>query len=214
MRSLLRPSLTLSILAFCVLSGSCKLNVEILRENALSSMVGAERMFFLENIRNDSSVDELAILGREAAREGYVGIMRYLQSRNVDFNQPDEFGWNTILVATDQGDVAMVRFLVEVAGSDVRAKLKNRSSALMLAARRGSVDLCRYLLDRGSNVDAKSDSGMTALMYAAASGSVELARLLVERGADIQVLDNSGNSALSYTDSGDMKEYLATIGLR
>ena len=84
----------------------------------------------------------------------------------------------------------------------------------MLAARAGSLEVCRYLLDRGTNIDAKSSHGLTALMYAASSGNLELTKTLVDRNADTQVLDSYGNNAQTFATASPVKDYLTSIGLK
>jgi len=206
-------ALLLSGLALAVL-GSCKLDANAMRKATLERITGAERIFFLENISGASIDTDMARLAREAARSGYVQIIRYLWTGGADLNQTDESGMSPILIAASRGDLPLIRFLVEIAGSDVRAKNGSKTTTLMLAARAGSLEVCRYLLDRGSNIDAKSIHGMTALMYAASSGNLELTKLLIERNADTQVLDSYGNNALNFTTATTISDYLLGLGLK
>lgn len=193
---------------------SCKLDVNALRQDTLTKISGPERIFFLENVANSTIDTDLSAMAREAARFGYVQVIRYLLNRGADLNQTDTEGWSPILIAASRGDLALIRFLVEIAGSDVRAKNNSKTTSLMLAASSGSLEVCRYLLDRGANVDAKSSRGLTALMHGVSSGKLELAKLLVERGADTQVIDSFGTNALAYATTTTMKDYLVSLGLK
>lgn len=204
--------LALAAAVFCL--GGCKLNTNLLRQDTLDKTSGAEKMFFLESVSGASLDADTGALAREAARNGYVQVLRYLQGRGVDLNQADGEGWSPILIAASRGDLPAVRYLVEMAAADIRAKNNSRTTTLMLAARSGNLDLARYLLDRGANPNAKSVRSLTALMYGAASGNVDLAKLLVERGADTQVADGFGNNALAYASGAAMRDYLAALGLR
>ena len=78
----------------------------------------------------------------------------------------------------------MIGKLVD-AGADVNAPvLSHGETALMMAARTGSVPAVQALLDRGARVDAKENlRGTTALMWAAEEGHAAVLRLLIERGA-------------------------------
>ncbi len=206
-------SVVLMLLA-TIISSSCKLDTNSMRQNVLSQSTGREKLFFLENLAGTETQGDLAVMAREAARAGYIHILQYLQNRGTDLNQADLAGWSPILLAASQGHLTTVRYLVEMVGADVRAKNRLKTTCLMLAAGAGNLDICRYLLDRGANVNAKSNHGTTALMYAAASGSVELAKQLVERGADIQIKDNNTFNALLYAEGTDMQTYLKSIGLQ
>ena len=192
----------------------CRLDSNTMRQSVLEQSTGAEKLFFLENIAGTESQGDLSVSARDAARGGYVHVLQYLQTRGADLNQADAAGWSPILLAARSGQLATVRYLVEIIGADVRAKNRIKTTCLMLAAGAGQAELCRYLLDRGANVDAKSNHGITALMYAASSGNTELAKLLVERGADTQIRDNGGGNALSYAEGAAMTEYLKSLGLQ
>src|SRR5690606_582727 len=57
---------------------------------------------------------------------------------------------------------------------------------LMLAARAGSVDAVRVLLDRGADPNAaETERGTTALMQAADQGHANVMSVLIEHGADV-----------------------------
>ena len=66
-----------------------------------------------------------------------------------------------------------------------RAAAASGSTALIMAARAGSVGVLRVLIDLGANVDAVTDEGATALMVASQNGHSECVRLLIEARADV-----------------------------
>ena len=66
-----------------------------------------------------------------------------------------------------------------------RAAAASGSTALVMAARAGSVGALRALIDLGADVDAVTDDGATALMVAAQNGHSECVRLLIEARADV-----------------------------
>src|SRR5882762_4210840 len=72
------------------------------------------------------------------------------------------------------------------AGGNVEVPNQEGQTALMLAARAGSLEVAGLLVRHGANVNAREAwRGQTALMWAAAAGSVELTRFLIGHKADI-----------------------------
>ena len=69
---------------------------------------------------------------------------------------------------------------------------------LMNAARSGSIEECRRLINNGADVNATDDTGQTALMVAAMSNRVSIARLLIDNRADINMSSISGLTALHF----------------
>ena len=67
---------------------------------------------------------------------------------------------------------------------------------LLLAAREGSVEGIRSLLDRGAPITAANNMGLTALILAATGGHEGAVRELLARGADVDARDTHGGSAL------------------
>ena len=66
-----------------------------------------------------------------------------------------------------------------------------RTSALMMAAWYGRVDVVRFLLDHGVDPNARhAQDGDTALHVAAYTGNADLVRLLLEHGAQVNVIDD------------------------
>jgi uncharacterized protein len=82
--------------------------------------------------------------------------------------------------------------LLLAAGADANATMKSGETALMMAARSGSLEAVGALLARGARHDARERRGQTALMWAAAEGHAAVVRALVENGADINATLDSG----------------------
>jgi hypothetical protein len=77
--------------------------------------------------------------------------------------------------------------------------LFNGTSALHVAARCGSLETVRTLIERGASIELKSDSAnkeMTALLFAAEGGQAKVAKLLLESGASIHATAQSGATPL------------------
>jgi hypothetical protein len=84
----------------------------------------------------------------------------------------------------------------------------------MLAARRGSEDLVRFLAKHRANVQARNRYGDTALMLAALKGHGEVVKILADAGAEV---DHKGWTPLAYAafeGHADIVRYLLGKGAR
>jgi ankyrin repeat protein len=80
----------------------------------------------------------------------------------------------------------------------VNAKMKDGTTALLAASRRGYTDVATYLLDNGADPHIKGEGGLTALMAASASGFKDVVFMLLERTSiDVSAVDSNGWSALT-----------------
>src|SRR6267143_561253 len=76
------------------------------------------------------------------------------------------------------------------------ALLTPEQSALMSAARLGSVVAIQVALEKGADVNSRDKDGKTALMWAAYMGRVQAVVELVSAGADVNTVDSTGWTAL------------------
>ena len=145
-----------------------------------------------------------------AARTGRAEALRALVRHGANVNATEPVRHQTALMwAAHANNAAAVKILIE-GGADVNARtvippprddpeftyMDFRSkhsfsspppggfSALVLAARAGSLDAVRALLDAGADVDAAVSDGRSALILACANARWEVADLLVDRGAN------------------------------
>ncbi|KAL2848401.1 ankyrin repeat-containing domain protein [Aspergillus pseudoustus] len=82
---------------------------------------------------------------------------------------------------------------------DISALNKNRHHLLAIAAKSGSLHICKSLLERRFEINARCGGRHygTGLVAAAAQGHSELVRYLVESGADVHMLLPGGEQGLS-----------------
>ncbi len=86
-------------------------------------------------------------------------------------------GWTPLHYAAYEGHVALVDKLL-AAGAPADALAPNRSSALMLAARNGHIDVVRRLLALQVDLEQTNDSGFTAESWALDGGNTDIAELI------------------------------------
>jgi ankyrin repeat protein len=83
---------------------------------------------------------------------------------------------------------------VSYVGQTVLAK--GSWTPLMYAARQGSLDAARVLVEAGAELNATDPDGTTPLMFTVINGHYDLARFLVEKGADVNLPDRAGMTPL------------------
>jgi len=138
-----------------------------------------------------------------AARTGNADAVKALLAHGANVNAREQWRQETALMwAATENHADVVQALIG-AGADVNAKsvvwdwpkLKLRSgdlgvalpgggfSALMYAARQGSLESARLLVEGGADFNYKEPQGYTPLLVGILNGQYELAAMLVDKGA-------------------------------
>jgi len=153
-----------------------------------------------------------------AARTGKTDAIRLLLEAGAGVNAKESWGGTTALMwAVAEGHAEAAKLLI-AAGADVNARSHYVAAAngrgfegrtpsasrteekveefasgwltpLMFAAREGSLELARILIDAGAGVDAAAGDGKTALALAIFNGNYEVASFLVDSNADVNKAD-------------------------
>jgi len=170
-----------------------------------------------------------------AARTGSVDAVRRLLTRGANANVVEPWlGETALMWAASENHAGVVRLLIESgAAANTRSKVLDapvlefpRSggpnsplprggwTALMFAAREGSIDAARALAESGADLNATAlpqtdvpmkpeeveaaakGVGTTAMVYAIINSHFDLAAALLEKGADPNVADLAGEAAL------------------
>lgn len=76
-----------------------------------------------------------------------------------------------------------------------------QDTPIMLASRRGEVNVVQELLAAGVNVNHRNQDGTNALWAAVVANSFEIADLLLAHGADLDNQNDNGATALMYAAS-------------
>lgn len=149
------------------------------------------------------------------ARTGNVEAAKLLLKAGAKVDAREQWGGQTALIwAAAQNQPAMIRLLA-AKGANVNARSAVRDwerrmtaeerpkdmnrggmSALMFAARDGSIEAVRALLAVGAAVDFTDPDGSTPLLVALMNGHWDVAKLLIESGADVNHWDWWGQSPL------------------
>jgi uncharacterized protein len=117
-----------------------------------------------------------------AIRIDDAGTVKSLLQRGLDPNVRDNKGVPALLWALQIDAPKSAAVIAEQAALDVDAANEAGETALMLAALKADMALCRRLLERGAAVNRP---GWAPLHYAASSSDGKIVMLLLERGAAV-----------------------------
>lgn len=88
---------------------------------------------------------------------------------------------------------------------------QNNDTALMRAARSGTADLCRELIEAGASVNLTNQDGNNALWMACVSESELTIRTLLGNGIDINNQNDNGATALIYAASAGKTDIVKSL---
>lgn len=162
-------------------------------ENVVDSLL-RDRDNHKTNLNARDSMGRTALI--LAAENGYVSIVKTLVHRSANADIVGYDGKKAWQKAVDKGHASVVKTLL----SNKDAPIQDRRSvneALLLASRRGWVDLVRVLLEQEVDLTFQSiGEKWTALHMAAMSGHREVLEILIAKGVDIVIKDRDGRTAL------------------
>lgn len=126
---------------------------------------------------------------------------------NIDLEVLNPAGENALMLASINGQEALVRQLIE-RGADTN---KPGWTALHYAASNGHDKIVRLLLEHHAFVDAESPNGSTPLMLAAQNGSTVTLKMLLEEGAQADQKNQQGLNALDFAVRGERPDAIALL---
>lgn len=155
----------------------------------------------LTEFKKDDDDDVLLIeilteFTKKLQNKGYMQILNnFKKSKNI--NQKDSYGWNFLMLASRQGDIGIVKLLLEK-GAIIDEKDNTGSTALMFASYLGHISVVNLLLESGADVNLTNNNGDTSLMRASLGKYLDVVKLLLAYGANIEVQNRYGDTALHY----------------
>ncbi|MGB6946288.1 MAG: ankyrin repeat domain-containing protein [Bryobacteraceae bacterium] len=151
-----------------------------------------------------------------AARTGNPEIVRLLIEHSADVSaKGEEYGETALIWAVEENHADAAKVLI-AHGADVNERTnplvrsKDRFglegvltilphgnwTPLMYAARQGSLDAARVLVDAGAKLNVTDPDKTTPLLFAIINGHYDTAAMLTEKGTDPNLADTAGMAAL------------------
>lgn len=122
-------------------------------------------------------------LYRAAARQHMGDVRSVLDSAPFLVNYPDDQGWTALMFASREGNLDVVRLLLQ-RGAAPNLRNDDEETSLLLAAKHGHARVVSELLALDDiGIDATDKSGRSAYAWAKDGSSTETAELLSEAGA-------------------------------
>lgn len=146
-------------------------------------------------------------------------LVRSLVHRKVNVEGKNKYGYRPLHVAAAEGDVAMVKILVEEGNAKVNIKtnqhfiVRETKTPLFIALEKGQYEIARYLVEKGADVNALNDSqNSTALTQACRNDHLPMVRFLLEHGANPNGIENYYYFPLALARSQEVVNILVKFG--
>lgn len=162
---------------------------------------------------------EVSVFPYQETRRGEGSALRAWLTQGGQINAPllrsVAETWTPLTLACAEGDVALVRLIVETGGARASASVGTKVLAswapLHVAARYGHAGVAAVLLELGAIVDTRDTIGLTPLMYAAGNGHLKTMEVLLEAGTDASSESPGGATAVDLAEMAGFDDAAALL---
>jgi ankyrin repeat protein len=120
----------------------------------------------------------------------------FFLSKNANYSMSKVTKKSSLIVATEIGNFAAVKYLVEKCGANIDASDENGWNAFSYAADYQYGVISNYLLDHGADIEKCGNDDWTPLLWSASAGNHIATKFLLDRGANIEAKNADGNTSL------------------
>ncbi len=151
-----------------------------------------------------------------ASRAGNVDAVKVLLDHGADANAKETFrGQTSLMWAAAEDHPAVVKLLLAhgadpkvmssdrdttppklMAGTPAAPISKGGLTALIFAARQGSIESAKVLIEAGADINQGDADGNNPLLIAILNNHDELAQILIDKGADVNAANKDGRAPL------------------
>ena len=129
-------------------------------------------------------------------KKNNLKVVKILIEGQADLDLVNKDGWNAFHLAAREGDVDIMKFLLEKSPNCHKTVSKNGRTPLHSAALAGDRECLQYLLSLEHDRDVTDTCGSTPLMDCARKGFKDNIRLFVDKGHSLKALDTFGRDVL------------------
>lgn len=144
-------------------------------------------------------------------REDIAGIKDLKELDNKPKYHP---GTTSLHQAAENGDLSLVRNIVESNKKMVNAGDEFGITPLHFAAINNHIQVVTYLISRGGRVNSKTKKGITPLYGACSEGRKEIVEMLIASGADVNAATEDGAIPLHAASTKEVAELLVKQGAK
>ena len=120
-----------------------------------------------------------------AAQDNFLGIVQLFLKRGADVNLTLNDGTSPLCAAANQGNVEVVRLLLQAPAIQVNKAARNGVTALGIASTRGYKEIVRLLLEKQADPNITNDFGLSPLHVACVRGYKGIVEMLLNVQADM-----------------------------
>jgi quinoprotein dehydrogenase-associated probable ABC transporter substrate-binding protein len=166
----------------------------------------------LEYKANPNAQDEDGwTAGMHAVRSNEPKVFRLLGKHKANFNLVNNDGLTALAMAVfDNKANAVVAMLDNNANPDF-AMGSAKYNALMVAVKKGNLQMAQTLLQYKANPNARNAGGLTPLMIAAFGNEDMIVSLLLKAGATTSLKDDQGKTALMLAKENEAKKSIEQL---
>ncbi len=125
-------------------------------------------------------------------------------------NARDRNGRTCALIACEDGNLGVLKFLLEQ-GASLRRHSKHNSTAAMLASSNGHLEVLRFLQSNGENLRKKNKHGWSAAVAAISGGHGEVLQFLFDNGIKPKDVRYSAESVAHFACQNGHPNILAVL---
>ena len=120
-----------------------------------------------------------------AAQDNFLGIVQLFLKRGADVNLTLNDGTSPLCAAANQGNVEVVRLLLQAPAIQVNKAARNGVTALGVASTRGYKEIVRLLLEKQADPNITNELGLSPLHVACVRGYTGIVEMLLNVQADM-----------------------------
>lgn len=161
-----------------------------------------------------------------------IGELKILDNGTLGRVVREIFGWPPLLLAADSSSTKIAAYLIDK-GADVNARGEDEATAMHLAARSGSLDVAKLLVESKVQIDAFIEKRMTVIYFGGGSftrhtpkptarvgtplhwatyfNQPQVAALLIQNGANVNADDGHGNMPIHLAAQAGNMDLIKTL---